>query len=400
MLSKGAIGNLLNRYRSVLRKCFLLNVFGSLAVAGLMTMGGSTVSLAADTAYNGEPAAAVVGDGDRAIGGWNFTTAATADGNHADASPDMTITGGTFSEIVGGNHVIIPGGGAQGNPASIVIGDTRTEIRDTQGVQYVVGGSKADNAHVALQNGKATLTVNGGTDIAQNGMFVGGSLLRATGNPGAGEPANSTAQTASTELFINDGTFAGTVIGGSAALDDTTYPGASGTVAPQLSVTDGDTTTTISGGSFAKSAGLNAAIVGGGLASGTGAQSTVTGTASLIITGGTFNGNIHAGAATINGGTASVTNSVLKFMDGNSKISGLSAVYGGGLDSGVSGTLTTEISGLVTGTPSLKTGIYGGSKAAAKGIALEDGNVVMTVSDSTCVPMCELPEAPLVRAAH
>lgn len=39
-LTKGAIGNLINRYRAVLKKCHLLNVFGSLAVAGMLVMGG------------------------------------------------------------------------------------------------------------------------------------------------------------------------------------------------------------------------------------------------------------------------------------------------------------------------------------------------------------------------
>ena len=39
-LTKGAIGNLINRYKAVLKKCHLLNVFGSLAVAGMLVMGG------------------------------------------------------------------------------------------------------------------------------------------------------------------------------------------------------------------------------------------------------------------------------------------------------------------------------------------------------------------------
>ena len=35
MLTKGAIGNLVNKYRAVLKKCGLLNIFGSLAWPGL-----------------------------------------------------------------------------------------------------------------------------------------------------------------------------------------------------------------------------------------------------------------------------------------------------------------------------------------------------------------------------
>ena len=36
MLTKGAIGNLANRYRAVLKKCNLINTFGSLAVASML----------------------------------------------------------------------------------------------------------------------------------------------------------------------------------------------------------------------------------------------------------------------------------------------------------------------------------------------------------------------------
>ena len=40
--TKGAIGNLLNRYRAVLKKCHLLNTFGSLAVASILCIGSAT----------------------------------------------------------------------------------------------------------------------------------------------------------------------------------------------------------------------------------------------------------------------------------------------------------------------------------------------------------------------
>ena len=46
--TKGAIGNLLNRYKAVLKKCHLLNTFGSLAVAGMLVMGGAGVVQAND----------------------------------------------------------------------------------------------------------------------------------------------------------------------------------------------------------------------------------------------------------------------------------------------------------------------------------------------------------------
>lgn len=54
-LTKGAIGNLINRYKAVLKKCHLMNTFGSLAVAGMLVMGGAAAAGAAEyTATNQE----------------------------------------------------------------------------------------------------------------------------------------------------------------------------------------------------------------------------------------------------------------------------------------------------------------------------------------------------------
>ena len=44
MLTKGAIGNLVNRYKAVLKKCNLINTFGSLAVASMLVLGGAGVA--------------------------------------------------------------------------------------------------------------------------------------------------------------------------------------------------------------------------------------------------------------------------------------------------------------------------------------------------------------------
>jgi len=51
MLTKGAIGNLVNRYRAVLKKCNLINTFGSLAVASMLVLGGAGVASAADYTF-------------------------------------------------------------------------------------------------------------------------------------------------------------------------------------------------------------------------------------------------------------------------------------------------------------------------------------------------------------
>lgn len=46
MLTKGAIGNLINRYRAVLKKCRLMNMFAALAIACTITIAVPTISLA------------------------------------------------------------------------------------------------------------------------------------------------------------------------------------------------------------------------------------------------------------------------------------------------------------------------------------------------------------------
>ena len=50
-MTKGAIGNLINKYKTVLKKCRIMNVFGSLAVAGMLVMGGAGIALA-ETPYD------------------------------------------------------------------------------------------------------------------------------------------------------------------------------------------------------------------------------------------------------------------------------------------------------------------------------------------------------------
>ncbi|MBR5882736.1 MAG: autotransporter domain-containing protein [Mailhella sp.] len=50
MLSRGAIGNLINRYRAVLKKCRLMNTFGSLAAASMLVLGSTGMAKAVDIA--------------------------------------------------------------------------------------------------------------------------------------------------------------------------------------------------------------------------------------------------------------------------------------------------------------------------------------------------------------
>ncbi|MBR6673415.1 MAG: hypothetical protein IKL39_01645, partial [Mailhella sp.] len=50
MLTQGAIGNLINRYRAVLKKCRIMNTFGSLAAASMLVLGSTGLAEAVDIA--------------------------------------------------------------------------------------------------------------------------------------------------------------------------------------------------------------------------------------------------------------------------------------------------------------------------------------------------------------
>ena len=62
MLTKGAIGNLVNRYRAVLKKCNLINTFGSLAVASMLVLGGAGVASADIVTGSGASGTGGLGD--------------------------------------------------------------------------------------------------------------------------------------------------------------------------------------------------------------------------------------------------------------------------------------------------------------------------------------------------
>ena len=139
-LTKGAIGNLINRYKAVLKKCHLLNVFGSLAVAGMLVMGGAGVAGAAITTGQG------------------FKGAVT------NAKPGDTITlGQDIKEGVGavftGKTVTVDFGGHTYTGYSDSVGSKGTE---TQLFQLL-----KDSPAVTLKNG----ILNIATSPAESGKF-------------------------------------------------------------------------------------------------------------------------------------------------------------------------------------------------------------------------------------
>ena len=393
-LTKGAIGNLINRYKAVLKKCHLLNVFGSLAVAGMLVMGGADaaeakyaldgaaydVTVISDTELSFAPSGVAAGEtrgSDDIIGG-NWQKEGT---DSTIASTSITLKGnGEHSyngELIGGS--LIQGAGS----TATVTGDTHISIEagaKIGGVSYgkynnVIGGGKTNGAGTSFVLGTAHVTVAGEVD----GTVIGGGNAKKA----ITSTENVRAETAATDVHITDDAIVRGVVGG--GVSDVYGAGTSaGSAITQV----GDASISIAGGTIKKvivpssTVELNASVIGGGIASGEGATSSV-GTAVVNIAGGTFEGNIHAGGAAVNGGTATVENTVLNIIDGKDAISSLPVAYAGGLDSGVSGTLAINIKGVNIDSPNKKISLYGGSKAASANTILHDGKVEMRVSDST-----------------
>lgn len=307
-LTKGAIGNLINRYKAVLKKCHLMNTFGSLAVAGMLVMGGAGVAVAADDlplegehTYDSEKNPNV----NHLMGGWLVKDAATA----GDAKGDITLTvnGGTISEIIGGSYAK----NVNGNNVTVTHGDITTTIGDkTTSAEFVVGGSKvAGGAGANLETGKTTLTITGGTFGTQKTddyeLVMGGNYAKTAGsNP-------LTATTEGSSVTVKGGTFHASVVGGSVAHN---YSGNG-----SINVTDnGATSVTITGGTFNPSESLlandkgginlSAAVIGGGLAYGANTSSVLDAGSSVTIDGEktVVNGKVVAGSVVAEDGYAAV----------------------------------------------------------------------------------------------
>lgn len=330
-LTKGAIGNLINRYKAVLKKCHLMNTFGSLAVAGMLIMGGAGVAVAADDValkgknnYNSTNNPEV----NHLMGGWLVNNAETAKEAHGDIT--LTVKGGTISEIIGGSYP--KGLAASGDSLLITHGNITTTISgDTTSAEFVVGGSKLANDAGATHTGTTAVTTNDGkfgkegkTDDYE--LVMGGNYIK------TGTEASGTATTKGSRVTVNGGTSYASVVGGSVAHN---YSG-TGTI----KVSDnGNTSVTITGGTFNPSQSsltdergginLSAAVIGGGLAYGANTNSVLGSkeapvTSRVSINGGTFkpgaNGHyakIVAGSVVANkGGTAIVHGNTTLAMAG------------------------------------------------------------------------------------
>lgn len=383
-LTKGAIGNLINRYKAVLKKCHLMNTFGSLAVAGMLIMGGAGMATAADDMALGGDSLEWSGDADHLMGGNLYKGNVTVPEVTTPGDISLSIKGGTIEEIIGGSYV----SGNNDQVGNVTLGNISTTIQDGSSTEFVVGGSKISNdVDATLATGKTSLTINGGT-FGKEGENDGYELVMGGNYVKTGTDTKNTASAEGSRVTVNDGTFHASVVGGSVAHR---YNGNNSIMVED----NGSTSVVINGGTFSPSQSnladskgginLSAAVIGGGLAYGGG--SSVLGsrdnpvTSSVTINGGTFkpgaNGHyakIVAGSVVANnGGTAIVHGNTTLAMAGGTAHDDL---IGGGMVENaatLSEESTSEHNLNITGDSSVK--VTSGSNALGEVIG---GNYVKT----------------------
>ena len=322
-LTKGAIGNLINRYKAVLKKCHLMNTFGSLAVAGMLIMGGAGMATAADDRALGGGSLEWSGDADHLMGGNLYKGNVTAPEVTTPGDISLSIKGGTIEEIIGGSYV----SGNNDQVENVTLGNISTTIQNGSSTEFVVGGSKISNdADATLATGKTSLTINGGT-FGKEGKNDGYELVMGGNYVKTGTDTKNTASAEGSRVTVNDGIFHASVVGGSVAHR---YNGNNSIMVED----NGSTSVVIKGGTFSPSqsniadnnGGINltAAVIGGGLAYGGG--SSVLGsrdnpvTSSVTINGGTFKPEANGHYAKIVAGSVVANNGGTAIVHGNTTL--------------------------------------------------------------------------------
>ncbi|MBQ4616196.1 MAG: autotransporter domain-containing protein [Mailhella sp.] len=167
MLTKGAIGNLVNRYRAVLRKCHLINVFGSLAVASMLVLGGAGVAGAVAYTDRNETGTTIVKasagfaklTGKNTVKDSHFSgfilkpNSGGAMGGVFDNSGDTEITGGSFEENIAAGPTNRNRGGAIYNTGELEATGTHFTSNRSELYRSGYGGGA-----IASTSGSLTLT--------------------------------------------------------------------------------------------------------------------------------------------------------------------------------------------------------------------------------------------------
>ena len=179
MLTKGAIGNLVNKYRAVLKKCRLLNLFGTLALTGALTVGAAGMAGAAptwgpdqdvtitgnETLSNGGQAQSL------AIGGAGNSLTVSSNIGHLYVSGATTLNDGGTLTLNTGPHGLL---GTTDNASEVA--DTWTGSFGMTGGTLEISSSQLQMDAVTISGGTANIAgqIGGGTNWDDGAMLVGG----------------------------------------------------------------------------------------------------------------------------------------------------------------------------------------------------------------------------------
>ncbi|OLA94985.1 MAG: hypothetical protein BHW60_00875 [Sutterella sp. 54_7] len=269
------------------------------------------------------------GNSIKLIGGWHYDDKTEKnDLDHSASNTNITLTGGTFDELIGGNHIRMTEAGND----DLKIGNTHVTLSGQGSVTYFIGGSKGGTVTGSAMSwgNKDKISV------------VGGSYVKSTG-AGGGTPASTTAKTGDISLSISDGTFTGAVFGGSVA-DNYGKEQASDSSKPDLSITTGVSSLRIEGGTFQSSnpekpKDYDFGVFGGSAALGQKSSTESSGSSVIIdakndvdITGRVVGGDLLGFGGKDNYATSSkITGSTSVSITGSEKIETSESVIGGSL---------------------------------------------------------------------
>ena len=179
MLTKGAIGNLVNKYRAVLKKCRLLNLFGTLALTGALTVGAAGMAGAAPT-WGPDQDVTITGNETLSNGGQAQSLAIGGAGN------SLTVSSNTGHLYVSGATTLNDGGTLTLNtgPHGLLgTTDSASEAADTwtgsfgmTGGTLEISSSQLQMDAVTISGGTANIAgqIGGGTNWDDGAMLVGG----------------------------------------------------------------------------------------------------------------------------------------------------------------------------------------------------------------------------------
>ena len=200
MLTKGAIGNLVNKYRAVLKKCRLLNLFGTLALTGALTVGaagmagaapvpapwdGETVTIGTSKTENVSTLFDIVPDKDQSGGKNVATTTLTIDGGALSLSNGARLVHYNYdgqSGVTTGMNVTMKSGSLAVDGSSAYTSMDVNTARIEGGTVELTGKAGAAWENAAYIGAYKGMDITGGTvNMGVNSELFAGNHLSITG---------------------------------------------------------------------------------------------------------------------------------------------------------------------------------------------------------------------------